>query len=215
MKISEITAFLEYAYDMLNAYYFNSELTKVVITVQSSAKTYGHYTTYDAWTDKNRGYREINISAETLDRPIENVIATLLHESTHHYCDQNNIKDVSRNGTYHNKRFKEQAELRGLLISYDSRIGYSITQPSPDLIQFISDMGWKDIDLSRKGEWDFSPSGGGSGGAIGPDGGSATGKKKSSTRKYLCPECGCSVRATKDVHIACLDCNTVMEVVEK
>lgn len=208
MKISEITAFLEYAYDILNQHYFNNELTKVVITVQSSRKSYGHYTTYDAWTDKDRGYREINISAETLDRPIENVIATLLHECTHHWCDQKNIKNVSRNGTYHNKSFKEQAELRGLLISYDNKIGYSITQPSPELIQFISDMGWKDIDLSRKGEWDFSKSGG-------PDGGSATGKKKSSTRKYLCPECGCSVRATKEVHIACLDCNTVMEVVEK
>lgn len=209
MKISEITAFLEYAYDVINAHYFNNELTKVVITVQSSRRSYGHYTTYDAWTDKSKGYREINISAETLDRPIENVISTLTHECVHHYCNQNNIKDVSRNGTYHNKLFKEQAELRGLLISYDSKIGYSITQPSPDLIQFISDMGWKDIDLSRKGEWDVSPSG------SGPDGGSATGKKKSSTRKYLCPECGCSVRATKEVHIACLDCSAVMEVVEK
>ena len=53
MKISEITAFLEYAYDVLNAHYFNSELTKVVITVQSSRRSYGHYTTYDAWADKN------------------------------------------------------------------------------------------------------------------------------------------------------------------
>lgn len=93
MKISEITAFLEYAYDVLNAHYFNSELTKVVITVQSSRRSYGHYTTYDAWADKNRGYREINISAETLDRPIENVIATLIHEMTHHFCDQKKYQE--------------------------------------------------------------------------------------------------------------------------
>ena len=30
--------------------------------------------------------------------------------------------------------------------------------------------------------------------------------KTSSTRKYLCPCCGNSVRATKAVNIACLDC---------
>lgn len=80
MKVSEITEFLENAYDILNAKYFEGELSKVVITVQSSPRAYGHYTTYEAWTDSNSGFKEINISAENLDRPIENIIATLIHE---------------------------------------------------------------------------------------------------------------------------------------
>jgi len=37
-------------------------------------------------------------------------------------------------------------------------------------------------------------------------------KKPSSTRKYVCPKCGLSVRATKAVRIACVDCgNTPLE----
>ena len=35
-------------------------------------------------------------------------------------------------------------------------------------------------------------------------------KKKSHIRKYRCPVCGCSVRASKEVSIACLDCNARM-----
>ena len=37
-----------------------------------------------------------------------------------------------------------------------------------------------------------------------------TPKKPSSTRKYLCPCCGNSVRATKVVRIGCLDCGAQM-----
>lgn len=34
-------------------------------------------------------------------------------------------------------------------------------------------------------------------------------KKKSSTRKYICPKCGLSIRATKVVRIACMDCGNI------
>lgn len=37
--------------------------------------------------------------------------------------------------------------------------------------------------------------------------------RPSSARKYVCPCCGNSVRATKAVNIACLDCNEQMAVV--
>ena len=35
-------------------------------------------------------------------------------------------------------------------------------------------------------------------------------KKPSSTRKYICPCCGMSVRATRSVNIGCLDCDVPM-----
>ena len=34
--------------------------------------------------------------------------------------------------------------------------------------------------------------------------------RTSSSRKYMCPCCGMSVRATKAVNIACMDCNEQM-----
>ena len=34
--------------------------------------------------------------------------------------------------------------------------------------------------------------------------------RTSSTRKYVCPCCGMSVRATRTVRVACIDCNEQM-----
>lgn len=202
MQISEITAFLENAYVVLNEHFFQGELPRVIITVQSSPKAYGHYTPWESWREDGgqQGYKEINIGAETIDRPIENVIATLLHEMVHFYNDLHGVKDVSRGGTYHNKKFKEQAELHGLIIDYDSRIGWSVTSPSPALVEFIEGQGWHGVSLARNGALCAS--------------GGAAGRKKSSTRKYICPECGCSVRATKAVNVGCLDCGVQMELEE-
>lgn len=45
-------------------------------------------------------------------------------------------------------------------------------------------------------------------------GGSTEPPKRSSTRKYVCPCCKNSVRATKAVNLICGDCMEKMEVVE-
>ena len=177
---------------------FESALSKVMITIQSTPGVYGHFTNYEAWQDKDgKGSREINLGAATLDRPIAETIGTLVHEMVHHYCDSNGIKDTSRNGHYHNKRFKEEAEKRGLIITHEPTIGWSRTQPSPELIQFCEAQGWTGIDMKRLGD----------GVAKAPKG-----KKQSSTRKYVCPCCGQSVRATKVVNILCADCMEQMVV---
>jgi len=198
MQISEVTAFLEDAYVVLNKAFFGGELPPVVITIQSS-KSLGHYTMWDAWENETEGYREINLGAETLNRPIEQVIATLIHEMVHHYnATVLHQKDTSRGNTYHSKVFKRVAESTGAVkIGYDPRIGHSPTTPTDTLINFISEQGWQGVDLSRNT----------------PD--KATKGRTSHIRKYVCPVCGSSVRATKAVNIGCLDCNCPMEVEEK
>jgi acetone carboxylase gamma subunit len=40
---------------------------------------------------------------------------------------------------------------------------------------------------------------------------STTKKSKQSSRKYVCPGCGCIIRATKEVHVVCGDCEMVFE----
>ena len=204
--ISDVTRFLEGAYSLLNQEFFEGDLPDVVITIQSSPKTYGHYTVVDVWQDAGTGYREINLSAEHLNRPITEIIATLMHEMTHFYCALNGIQDVSRGGSYHNKNFKVEAEKRGLYIEYSKKIGWSVTAPSPTLTAFVLAQGWSEVDLAR--QLPGGSSGGKGGSTGGTDGGST---KKTSTRKYCCPECGISVRATKTVNIGCLDCGAVME----
>lgn len=191
---------LERAFDLLNQAFFESALSKAVITVQSSPKTYGHCSSAPVWSDKKQGAEryEINVSAEHLTRPIQNIMATLLHEMVHQYCAENGIKDTSRSGTYHNKRFKKEAEQRGLVISYETKIGWSVTEPDKKLLEFLEiNSIVNDFEVTRK---TFATSG--------------NPKKKSSTRKYVCPGCGQSVRATKEVNILCGDCNEVMECAE-
>lgn len=54
MTISQATKFLEGAFDVLNKEYFENTLSKPLITIQSTPGTFGHYTTYDAWTAPGR-----------------------------------------------------------------------------------------------------------------------------------------------------------------
>jgi DNA-directed RNA polymerase subunit RPC12/RpoP len=97
---------------------------------------------------------------------------------------------------------------RNLQISYDSRIGWSITEPTEALIDFIVGQGWTDIHMGR----DEGRAARGTGPSI-SGGGPAVTPKPSSTRKYQCPTCGASVRATRDVNLICGDCFQRMVVV--
>ena len=59
---------------------------------------------------------------------------------------------------------------------------------------------------------------GGLPGLPGADGAKGVGivtKPKCSTRKYICPCCGNSFRATKDINVMCMDCNEQFIKVEK
>lgn len=207
---------LEYGFDVLNEVYFEDSLLPIVISIMSSPRTNGHYTVGREWRVGEDRLNEINISAEHLDRPIENVMATLCHEMVHYYCACNGISDTSQNGRYHNKHFKEEAEKRGLSISYAKGIGWSVTQPTPEFCEVLLRNGIeKPLDINRDGCLSFGIWTGLKG--IGGTGGDTDGmgKPKSSTRKYVCPGCGNSFRATKDINVMCMDCMEQFEKVKK
>lgn len=212
MKVSDEVVFLEEAFDILNQRYFESALSRPAITIQSSSGTHGHFTPYDAWDDSGLKLKEINLGAESLHRPMPNIIATLMHEMVHYWCHSHGIKDTSRGCTYHNKRFKEEAEKRGLIITSAPLIGYSVTQPTPEMVSFVREMGWEDklkLYRSPKSKIDSGDDGEGNQPGSGLDVNNTT-RKKSSTRKYVCPKCGLSIRATKTVRVACVDCGNVL-----
>ena len=45
---------------------------------------------------------------------------------------------TSNKGVYHNKIFKQEAEKRGLIIEKADTIGWSVTTPSTNFIEFIN-----------------------------------------------------------------------------
>ncbi len=205
VKTSRTAGYLEKMFRSLNAKYFGGQLEEPIITIQSTPRAYGHVTVGKSWRKGQEHRHELNIGAGTLDRPIENVTATLLHEMVHLWNLQNGIQDCSRGGAYHNKKFRDAATARDLSIGYDPRIGWSVTEPTEALCDYIIEQGWTDINMNRI-EWASAPRGTGSGSATG----TTPPAKPSHTRKYICPCCGNSVRATKEVHILCMDCNAPM-----
>ena len=202
--------YLTKIFKLLNDEYFDGELEQPIITVQSTPKAYGHFTPWQSWDIKESNGNtkktvEINIGAGTLDRPIENVVATMLHEMVHYYCYVKGIKDTSRGGQYHNsKGFKAEAEKRALHLEYDNRIGWSITSPTEELIDFILANQLEDIRIGRNEGQSFYI---GIGGKAGNGTTTPPTKKPTNTRKYICPCCSNSFRATKNINVLCMDCN--------
>lgn len=95
-------------------------------------------------------------------------------------------------------------------MEHSDKYGWSHTSPSDALLDFILENGLTDILINRNEYSGFQITGTGrhSGTNTTPP------PRPSSTRKYICPCCGNSVRATKTVNIACLDCDTQMVVVK-
>lgn len=211
-KMSRLTGELEKAFRMLNTDFFEGKLPTPVITVIPSAKSYAHYTTYNAWSTASGAKREINIASGTLDRPLENIIASLLHEMTHMWNDLIlHEQDVSgSSGAYHNRVFKREAEKRGLTITRSDKYGWSTTQPNDTLIEWLCEHEeLREIEMNRTQL--FTPATVGVGARTTNRTTTVKPPRDSNShhRRYVCPCCKTVIRATKQINIMCIDCKEV------
>ena len=190
LSVSEIVAKTEAMFDLFNHHFYSGELTRPAITVSPDGGrgAYGWCSLYEIWQASVEAYREINICAEYIDRPIGEVTATMLHEMAHLYNLTHEIKDVSNNWYYHNKKFKETA-------------AWLAQQP-----------GMEDINASRKTVLQIKTK------ADDDNGGETTttikgGRTTSKNRsiKYVCPHCGAIIRATRQVNVVGGDCDVPFE----
>jgi len=203
---------LQRMFKLLNATYFNNELERPVITIltDNTSGAYGWISVHKVWSSKdNAWFREINLCAEYLNRPPELVITTLMHEMCHLYNIQRDIQDTSRAGTYHNREFRDAAEQRGLIVEKDPKYGYCVTKPSIELTALVREncragcFKLERMKTYKNGTPKVT--------VTGSDGKEKTiTRTKQSSRKYVCPECGQTVRATKDVNVKCGDCEVAM-----
>lgn len=190
--------YLSRLYDYCNAKLFDGELAKPVITAQQDAKnkTNGWWSFGKVWkeNEKDEGEHELNMTAQQLNRSINEIAATLIHEMCHQYALVNNMQDTSRAGNYHNKLFKQIAEKHGLHVECVATIGWSHTTLTDETAAIIAEFikGNPVSIIYRRPVF------------------KGQSVKTSSTRKYICPCCGQSVRATKAVNIMCADCNELM-----
>lgn len=213
-RTSRTAGQLEKMFRTINRDKFNNELPEPIITISPTRGAYGHFTPWHTWKVSGNGKHEINLSSDQLERPIECIVSTLIHEMVHLYCYVNDIKDTSRGGTYHNRRFAAIAAEKGLEVQFDSTIGCTTNNEGNErLIEYCLDNGWTEFKMNRKPEIQTSRATGTAAKMLPPSGGQATtgtATKKSHSIKYQCPRCKNSVRATKKVNIACMNCIEVM-----
>lgn len=203
--------YLNKVFKHINAEYYNNELEMPTITIQSTVGAYGHVTTSKVWkTETGTESYELNIGADYLSRPIENIVATLIHESVHLYCLQNNIKDTSNRGVYHNRKFKDIAESKGLHIDRHDRYGWTITEPTEETLDFCIRNDLTDIKVTRNTGLSFVGIGTDKNGNGNPT--RPTGTKKGNSIKWVCPCCGNICRTTKVMNIRCGDCDVQFEM---
>jgi hypothetical protein len=68
------------------------------------------------------------VSGEGLQRGAQPVLATLLHEAAHGVAQARGVKDTSRQGRWHNRRFATLARELGLTVDVDPKTGWSQTR---------------------------------------------------------------------------------------
>jgi hypothetical protein len=200
LQISEIVKKTEEMLDLFNRHFYNGELTRPAITVSPDGGrgAYSWCSIHEIWNANEEKYREINLCAEYLDRPIAELAATLLHEMAHLYNLEHDIQDVSNNGYYHNMKFKATAETHGLHIEKHAKYGRTVTTLTPEAEAWIkATLSEAGIHASR----------------LQIEGGSKGGSTKSINRsiKHVCPCCGTIIRATREVNVTCADCRELFE----
>ena len=178
---------LEELFDLFNEKLYKGELEKPIISIQADPKNscYGWCTTQKVWeTTDGESYYEINMCAEHLTRPLEEIVATLLHEMAHLYNLMHEIKDCNAS-QYHNKKFKACAEEHGLLVE-KTRYGWSQTTLNDEVKEIVKDLDYK-FELARKPKQKGS-------------------KSKSKYKYYECPCCGVKFYSVHTINAVCEDC---------
>lgn len=204
--ISQLSCFIQGAYNKLNSFCFDGTLPHLMITFESGAKhkAYGWAYTKKMWDTTNGMKYSIVIAAEFL-RDHENVLRTLVHEMCHIYAMENGLKDTSRGGYYHNNTFKEIAE-RAHLICTKERQGWATRGEDEELKKVFKEImgnafitfNWANKPEPKEKGTEDSEEGTG-------EGAKGQTKKKSGYYIFKCSECGATVRATKANRIiACL-----------
>src|SRR6266545_5630932 len=86
----------------------------------------GHFAAH-CWQVGDDDRHELLVGGEGLRRGARDVLATMLHEAGHGLAAARNLKDTSRQGRYHNAKYKALAEELGIEVTHHPIMGYSTT----------------------------------------------------------------------------------------
>ncbi|SUA73662.1 Uncharacterised protein [Nocardia otitidiscaviarum] len=111
--------------------HLHSDVPDAVLTVGSGSMsgnglTLGHFAPH-RWIRGEYELHELFIGGEGLQRGATDVLGTLLHEAAHGIAVTRGIKDTSRQGRWHNQRYRALGEELGLYLAQHPKLGWSLT----------------------------------------------------------------------------------------
>lgn len=120
------------------------EVPDVVLMISAGSSSrhgvtdHGHYAS-SKWIRRDQAgaeqlVGEVKVSGEGLVRGSEKVLATVLHEAAHALAEALGIKDTSRQGKYHNTRFRDLAQGLGLDVAEAGNNGWCRTTATADTL---------------------------------------------------------------------------------
>lgn len=107
---------------------------RLVFAYKSRRSLWSVWYSPDRWEIKGRSVDEIAILSETVSRGIYDTADTLVHELAHFVNHALGIKDTSRDGRYHNTRFRYMANLFAREVDTFGRFGLAKTELTKELI---------------------------------------------------------------------------------
>lgn len=176
------------------------DMTRIYVNIQTGKGMMGFYR-QESWRNGTDGnYHELALNPEHFNEPLE-VIDTMMHELVHIYCDQKGIKDTSRQGYYHNQRFKKVAEEWGLKCIPTQNGWNTSAKDNREFLEKINstlpypltwDMMYRRPESAKRS--------------------ATTGAKRKHT--YICPGCNLEIKHKDIIFIRCLKCGMMLELDE-
>ena len=133
---SAVVAALETCWTAIRAHHPDVPEVVVILGAGSEARRglfkWGHFAAA-RWHVAGANRPEVLVSGEGLNRGARAVLATLLHEAAHGLATTRGVKDTSRQGRWHNRRFAALARELGLAVTEDRTTGWSQTRLTDQL----------------------------------------------------------------------------------
>ncbi len=131
---SFLVATLEAVWSTIRAH--APDLPRAVIVVASGTEAttvprWGHWGESRWHVENGERVGEVLLAGERLKGGAPAVLETLLHEAAHALAFSRQIKDTSRGGRYHNRRYRDLAMSLGLVVEQDRTYGWCQTSLGP------------------------------------------------------------------------------------
>lgn len=197
---------LQIAYDFFNEQLFNGELPQCLVTLNRKNGAYGYFKRNAFTNSACENIHEIALNPSEFNRPIKEILSTLVHEQCHLLCYHKGYV-MKRGG--HGKQWCQMMKDIGLqpidattgldIESGGAKVSHRIIEG--DLFDMVCDKLLEKIkfDLTNVPEVKEKPA------------------RKSNKVTYICPECECEISAKKDqeINIICGNCSVQFVKVEE